>query len=365
MGVAPASVAPRPDLLRAVQWTDLPNWSADDHLAALRALRNACSALERQEAWRATCQSARSSDAERTAREWFETNFKPWQLTNPEGTEDGLVTGYYEPLLRGSRTRSPSFSYPLYAPPDDLITVDLTMVAPETRGLRLRGRLEGARLVPYYTRAEIEAGRAPLAGREVLWVDDPVELFFLQVQGSGRVRLTDGSTLRVLYANQNGHPYRSIGRALIERGELRADQASMPTIRAWALMHPDAMRELLNVNPSYVFFRLAEDDPRSPELGAPGALGVPLTAGRAIAVDPRFVPLGAPVYLATTRGTSNAPLERTVMALDTGSAITGSVRADFYWGFGEEADREAGRMRQNGRMWLLLPRDWTVQRSER
>ncbi len=358
---ASAARAPRADLLRRAGWGDLPNWIADDHPHALRTLRHACAALERQEAWRSTCLQARSTEAERDPRRWFESAFRPWQLLNVDGSESGLVTGYYEPLLRGSRTRVGAFIYPVLGPPDDLVTVDLTSVVPETTGLRLRGRLDGSRLVPYYTRAQIEAGIAPVAGRELLWVDDPIELFFLQVQGSGRVQLTDGTMVRVLYANQNGYPYRSIGRVLIERGELKPNEVSMPTIRAWALMHPGQVRELLNANDSYVFFRLAEDDPRRPDLGAPGAMGIPLIAGRSIAVDPRMVPLGAPVYLATTRPSSAGPLERTVLALDTGSAITGAVRADFYWGFGEEADREAGRMKQSGRMWVMLPKDWSVK----
>jgi membrane-bound lytic murein transglycosylase A len=348
-------------VLRRAGWGDLPNWVADDHGHALRTLRHACAALERQDAWRGTCLQARSSEAERDPRRWFESAFKPWQLVNVDGSESGLVTGYYEPLLRGSRTRTGPFIHPVLGPPDDLVSVELTSVVPETAGLRLRGRLEGTRLVPYYTRGQIEAGIAPVAGRELIWVDDPIELFFLQVQGSGRVQLTDGTMVRVLYANQNGYPYRSIGRVLIDRGELKPNEVSMPTIRAWALMHPTQVRELLNTNDSYVFFRLAEDDPRRPELGAPGALGIPLIAGRSIAVDPRMVPLGAPVYLATTRPSSAAPLERTVLALDTGSAITGAVRADFYWGFGEEADREAGRMKQSGRMWVMLPRDWPIK----
>jgi membrane-bound lytic murein transglycosylase A len=351
---------PRPDLLRRAGWTDLPNWAGDDHAAALRTLRHACATLERQEAWRATCGLARSSDAERDPRRWFENTFRPWQLVNADGSDSGLVTGYYEPLLRGSRTRSGPYQYPVLGAPDDLITVDLGSVVPESANLRLRGRIEGNRLVPYYTRGDIEAGRAPTSGRELLWVDDPVELFFLQVQGSGRVQLPDGSLVRVLYANQNGYPYRSIGRVLIDRGELKASEASMPTIRAWAMMNPARVRELLDSNDSYVFFRLAEDDPRRPDLGAPGALGIPLIAGRSVAIDPRIVPLGAPLYLSTTRPSSAAPLERTVLALDTGSAITGAVRADFYWGFGEEADREAGRMRQSGRLWVMLPRDWVM-----
>ena len=180
---------------------------------------------------------------------------------------------------------------------------------------------------------------------------DPIELFFLQVQGSGRVELPDGRRVRVGYAEQNGHPYQSIGRWLVEKGELKLEQASMQGIQAWARANPKRLNELLNANPSFVFFRELPDSGGGPL----GALGVPLTAGRSIAVDPRAIPLGAPVFLSTTQPLSEQPLQRLVMAQDTGGAIKGAVRADFFWGFGAEAGAQAGRMRQKGEMWALLP----------
>jgi membrane-bound lytic murein transglycosylase A len=217
--------------------------------------------------------------------------------------------------------------------------------------LRLRGRLDGRRVVPYYDRAQIGQGRAPLTGREIAWVDDAVELFFLQVQGSGRITLDSGETLRVGYADHNGFPYRSIGRHLVERGELPLEKASMQGIQAWARANPDKLTELLNHNARYVFFReLPAGLP-----GPIGSLGVPLTSRRSLAVDPGFVQLGAPVYIATTWPLSSRPLNRLMLAQDTGSAIRGAVRADFFWGFGDEAAREAGRMKQPLRMWVLLP----------
>jgi membrane-bound lytic murein transglycosylase A len=231
--------------------------------------------------------------------------------------------------------------------------IDLAAVAPETKNLRLRGRLDGRRVVPYFSRAEIENGAAPVAGKEIVFVDDPIEAFFLQIQGSGRVRLDSGEEVRIGYADQNGHPYQSIGRYLVDKGELKIGEASMQGIQAWARANPARLPELLNQNPSFVFFR--ELPPA--DTGPIGALGVPLTAERSIAVDPRFVPLGAPVYLATTRPNSDLPLERLVLAQDTGGAIRGAVRADFFWGTGPEAGSLAGRMRQQGRMWVLLPKE--------
>jgi membrane-bound lytic murein transglycosylase A len=290
-------------------------------------------------------------------RRWLETNFTPWILRRSDG-RDGLVTGYYEPLLQGSRIPTTAYRVPLYRVPEDLVTVDLGEVYPELKTMRLRGRLDQSRgrprLVPYWSRADIDAGRAPFAGNEIVWVGDAVEAFFLQVQGSGRVRMEDGSMIRLSYADQNGYPYRSIGKLLVDRGDLPLERASMQGIKAWGAENPDKLPALLAENPSYVFFR---EMPMStnPMDGPPGALGVPLTGGRSIAVDAKFVPLGAPVFLATTWPNSEQPLNRLVLAQDTGGAIRGPLRADFFWGFGEEASNQAGKMKQAGAMWLLWP----------
>jgi peptidoglycan lytic transglycosylase A len=287
-----------------------------------------------------------------TARRFFEQFYVPYHVSNTDGTDEGLITGYYEPLLRGSRKPSRRYRYPVYGVPDDLLVIDLAEVYPQLKGMRLRGRIEGRRVVPYYDRAQIENGAPGIRGKEIAWVDDPMALFFLQVQGSGRIRLENGAMLRVGYADQNGYPYRSIGRWLVERGELSLEQASMQGIQEWARQHPEQLRDLLNYNASYVFFReLPADLP-----GPVGALGVALTAGRSVAVDARYVPLGVPVYVATTRPNSNQPLNRLMLAQDTGGAIRGAVRADFFWGYGEEAAREAGRMKQPLHMWVLLPK---------
>ncbi len=345
-------------VLRRATWSDLPEWRAENPGRAWDALLASCGALKSQAAWRDICTVAaqiRNPDHE-TARRFFEFNFTPYQIVNPDGSVDGLITGYYEPLLHGSLQPTEHFRYPVYGVPDDLLVIDLADLYPELTGLRLRGRLDGRRVVPYYDRAQIEGGKAGVRGKEIAWVDDAIELFFLQIQGSGRIRLEDGRTLRVGYADQNGHPYRSIGRWLIERGELPLEKASMQGIKAWARQNHGRLTELLNYNASYVFFReLPADLP-----GPIGALGVPLTAQRSIAVDPGFVPLGAPVYLATTWPNSTKPLNRLTLAQDTGGAIRGAVRADFFWGYGEAAAREAGRMKQTVRMWLLLPTGYPV-----
>jgi membrane-bound lytic murein transglycosylase A len=312
--------------------------------------------------WRTPCTAAASVDGSNggAVRAFFETYFSPWSVLAQDGTAAGLITGYYEPLLRGSRTREARFTVPLYSPPDDLLTIDLGSLYPELAGRRLRGRVMGKRVVPYWDREDIDTGKAAVAGHELVYVDDPVEAFFLEIQGSGRIQLPDGSVLRLGYADQNGHPYRAIGRVLADRGEIPLERTSMQNIREWGRRNPDKLPEFLHANPSYVFFReLPTFAPGTLEAridGPIGSLGVPLLARRSAAVDTRAIPLGAPIWLAATYPSSDRPLQRLLMAQDTGGAIRGAVRADFFWGFGDEAGREAGRMKQEGRIWLLWPR---------
>lgn len=337
-------------------WADLPGWSDDDVAAAWPAFLLSCRGVASRgngAGWKRVCDLARAADGKPgfDARRFFEQNLKPYAIATGEGAVNGLVTGYYEPLLRGSRTRAKGYEQPVRGVPDDLLTIDLSAVFPELKDKRVRGRLEGNKVLPYWSRAEIAARGDKLPGPTLLYVDDAVELFFLQVQGSGRVRLADGSTVRLNYADQNGHPYQSIGKVLVERGELKLEEASMQGIQSWARANPGRLDALLNSNPSYVFFREMPNGNGGPI----GALGVPLTAERSIAIDPRSVPLGSPVFLVTTRPNSSAPLNRLVMAQDTGGAIKGAVRADYFWGFGKEAGEQAGRMKQSGRMWILLP----------
>ena len=353
---APPGPALRVNPLEPVDFAAIAGWKEGEQGAAWPALLASCQALRWREAWRAVCAKAMElrSPTDEEARRFLEEQFVPWRLANSDGAIDGLVTGYYEPVLRGSRTKRAPFVHPLYAPPDDLLTIDLGATNPELRGLRLRGRIDGKRVVPYFSRAEIARGNAPVAGKEILWVDDPIEAFFLQVQGSGRVQLASGETLRVGYADQNGHPFQSIGRFLVDRGELKLGEASMQSIKSWAAANPQRVEELLDQNPSFVFFR--ELPLADPAIGPVGAFGVPLLAGRSIAVDTRYVPLGAPVFLATTYPASVTPMTRLVLAQDAGGAIRNPVRADFFWGSGAEAGAQAGRMRQQGRMWVLLPK---------
>jgi membrane-bound lytic murein transglycosylase A len=276
-------------------------------------------------------------------------------------TDRGRLTGYYEPELIGSRVRGEPFTVPLYRVPDDLLIVDLGTVYPELQGKRVRGRItessSGKRVVPYWSRADIDGAQA-LRGQELLWVDDPIEAFFLQIQGSGRVRLSGktepGSVVRVGYADTNGQPYRSIGTWLIERGELTLENASMQGIKAWVRANPQRLRELLDQNPSYVFFReLPLGDPAA---GPVGAFNVPLTAGVSVAADPQFTPLGAPLIVRSASPVDGAPLMRLVVAQDTGGAIRGPLRFDFFWGTGRTAGEIAGRQRDDVYAWLLVPK---------
>ncbi|GAB4126024.1 MAG: murein transglycosylase A [Sideroxydans sp.] len=351
----PPAMKPAPEYLPA-EWAALPDWLQQDLPAGWPALRQSCRALRLKPVWLPICAAAEqvAEDDAMAQRTFYETWFTPYQVLNPDGSDTGLITGYYEPLLKGSRTRSARFPYPIYAPPDDMLEVDLGELFPELRGRIARARLDGKRVVPYFNRAEIDAGLAPaLRGKELYFVGNPVELFFLQIQGSGRIELEDGTRVKIGYAEQNGHPYASIGRKLIDMGELKPEEASMQGIKRWAETHPEQLPIVLGHNPSYVFFRELPDTLAGPL----GALGVPLTAEYSIAVDPRRIPLGLPVFLATTRPNSNEPLHRLVFAQDTGGAIKGAVRADFFWGFGELAGYQAGRMRQTGRLWVLFPKD--------
>ncbi|QKS28572.1 murein transglycosylase A [Accumulibacter sp.] len=345
--------------LQAARWSDLPGWNDDDLAVAWPPFLQSCRGLASRPQWplwKAVCDDARAmvAPAAPAVRAFFESRLQPWLLTNPDGSTRGLVTGYYEPLLRGSRTRGQPYLQPVLGVPPDLLTIDLGSILPELKNMRLRGRLQGNKVVPYFSRAEIGKRANEGGERVLLYVDDPVELFFLQVQGSGRVQLPDGSKLRLAYADQNGHPYQSIGRVLVDRGEMSLEQASMQSIKQWARANPSRVSELLNANPSYVFFR--EEAIRGRDGDGPnGALGVSLTPERSIAVDPRHVALGAPVFLATTLPDSAQPWRRLVMAQDTGGAIRGVVRADLFWGFGAAAGNQAGRMKQQGQMWVLLP----------
>lgn len=339
-----------------VSFSDLPGWKSDNLKDVLPAFRKSCRAIGKKKDWQDVCAKAYDIDENDTfaIRSFFETYFIPYRIANENGSETGLATGYFEPLLKGSRVRKGKFRTALYRQPDDLLVIDLASAYPQLKGLRLRGKLDGNRVVPYETRAEIEKS-GKLAGHEIVWVDDVLDAFFLEIQGSGRVYIPEsGETIRLAYANQNGRPYRSIGRYLLDRGELKPGQASSQQIRQWIRKNPERLREVLDSNPSYVFFREERID--DPSEGPKGALGVPLTPERSIAIDPRHIPLGAPVFVDTTRPYSSVPLQKLMLAQDTGGAIRGAVRADYFWGFGPQAGEMAGKMKQKLKVWLLLPK---------
>ncbi|MFQ5692870.1 MAG: murein transglycosylase A [Nitrospinota bacterium] len=379
--------APRKDrlVLEPVSFKDLPGWRDGRHAGAILAFRKSCERLERQPDdrplggasvagriadWRAVCAAAAKwaeagPRGDEEARAFFERWFVPLRATN-RGDPRGLFTGYYEPVLRGARTRGGRFTVPIYRRPPDLVTVDLGLFRRELRGRRIAGRVVGGELRPYDDRAAINAGTLEGRGLELVWVDDPVAAFFLHVQGSGRVILKDGEVLRLGYDAQNGHPYRAIGRDLIDRGVLSRASVSLQTIRAWMKEHPEEARKLMERNPSYVFFRRVEGD------GPVGAQGAVLTPLRSLAVDRRFIPLGVPLWVDTTAPAATPggaeepegsfrPLRRLFIAQDTGGAIRGPVRGDVFWGSGPEAEAAAGRMKQEGEYYLLLPRALVIR----
>jgi len=354
----PASQASPTVKFEPVKWNRLPGWRGDDVLAAWPAIVSTCSVLGARPEWQPVCAAvvaASPADAD-FARGLLEQQLTPYRVVRVTGRQhdtQGLVTGYYEPLLHGSRERNPQFATPLYGRPDDLLIVDLAAVIPELKGKRVRGRLEGNRVVPYYSRAATR--EAPgLAGHEIVWIDNALDAFMLEIQGSGRVQLTTGETIRLQYADQNGQPYRSIGRYLADQGVMTIDQVNTPAIRNWLAANPGRVNEVLDSNPSVVFFSEAPLD--DPTIGPKGAQGQPLTAGRSIAIDPKFLPLGAPMFLSTTQPGSDLPLQRLVVAQDTGGAIRGPLRADLFFGFGADAGSQAGMMKYDGEMWLLWPR---------
>ena len=345
----------------------LEGWREDSLEGALLAWQRNCEAMMiKGQPFVRLCEESNRFELNDfvAVRRFFETQFEPRRLVTagPSGRNQNTITGYYEPVLKGSRTPSEIYKIPLYKTPADLVTVKLEKQYPALQSYRLRGRLvqteNGPEIQPYPSRAELET-QGLLKGHEIAWVTDPIEAFFLQIQGSGKVKLEDGSYMRLGYANQNGHPYVSIGRWLVNQGELTLAQASMQGIQAWLNRNPQRQNELLHQNPSVVFFR--ELPPTNdPTEGPLGSLGVPLTAGRSLAVDPRYVALGLPVVLSTRMpgesGQKPQAVTRLVFAQDTGSAIQGPHRGDFFFGSGFEAGQRAGRMKYDGEMVVLIPK---------
>lgn len=366
---APAEPTPARLDLAAARFADLAGWSAGRAAAALPAFRATCGALRSGrgggalgEALRgapleplcAAAAAVRDGDAA-AALAFFEREFTPWAATN-RGEDEGLLTGYYEPELAARRRRTGRFVHPLYRVPGDRVLVDLGEFKRDLAGRKVTGRIDRGRFLPYFDRAQIERGALSRRGLELAWVEDPVALFFLQIQGSGRLRYEDGTLLRVGYAGQNGHDYTAIGKVLVERGAMPLEEVSLQSIRAWLVAHPADADGVMDANRSYVFFRVLPG--KAPE----GGSGAELTPRASLAVDTSFWPYGVPLWLETTlpeapeAGLVETPLQTLVVAQDTGGAIRGPVRGDLFLGPGAEAEAIAGRMRQPLRLWLLWPR---------
>jgi membrane-bound lytic murein transglycosylase A len=348
---------PGPLRLTKTEFSHLDGWATSDPQSALAAFQRSCESLAAKPDsepmgtyggtladWRAPCAAAAKTDPAQ-ARAFFEHWFQPVAVAAGR-VQTGRFTGYYEPEIKGSRTQHGAYQVPIYAKPDDLVQVDLGAFRPALQGERIAGRLEGAKLVPYPSRADIAAHG--LNAKILFYTDEPVELFFLHIQGSGRVTFEDGSTARVAYAAQNGQPYTAIGKTLIAHG-VPKNGMSLQVIRAWLKSHPADADAVMNSDASYVFF--SEEQLGDPELGAKGAQGVPLTPKASVAVDPRIHGLGTPFYVA-----GPAPLGRVLIAQDIGGAIRGVIRGDVYFGYGEKAEAEAGIMNQSGRFYALLPK---------
>jgi len=338
-GATPSSYSSSIAGFRSVSWQDLPAWQEDDLTQAWPAWLKSCEALRKRNSeinWRQACSLASeiSGRDKQAIRQYFEGNFQAYEVRNSAtGKESGLITGYYEPVMDGSQTRTATYSVPLYGLP---------------RAWKV------TKPSPAPTRAELMSSGV-LRGSEIAWVQDPVAAAFMQIQGSGKIRLEDGRVLRLGYAGTNDQPFKSFAQWLLDRKEITRGEATMQGISAWAKRNPGRVEEMLNANPRFVFFKELPSNV-SADLGPIGALGVPLTAERSIAIDLKAMPLGAPVFLSTTKPLSSQILQKLVMAQDTGKAIVGGVRADYYWGSGDSAGELAGRMKQDGKMWLLLPR---------
>lgn len=356
-------VAVGPVRFAPAAFNELPATFDADWSAALTAFQKSCTKMAGSALWGAPCSAAAATNSA-GARIFFENAFDIWRVGwvdnkdgRPDFKETGLATGYYEPMLRGSLREHAAYRWPLYGVPDDLIQVDLSELHPQLKGLRLRGKVVGRKLVPYDSREEIAAqGRS--AGRRVLcWVDDPVEAFFLQIQGSGRILLDDGRWMRVGFGDQNGHPYKSLASWLIQNAGLKPSEMSMQRIKRWAAENPSRTQELLNANPNFVFFEerlgFADDD------GPLGAQSVPLTPLASVAVDRRFWPLGLPFVIDVQQSSPVMDFVRPVVAQDTGGAIKGPLRFDYFWGYADAAGQKAGGQKSKVAAWVMLPKGST------
>ena len=370
-------IAEKPDKpgqaqLRRWTFAALSGWADDRHGEALVAFQKSCAKILSRPAdrqlgdnrsvpggrvgdWQGVCGAAMALNTadHAGAKRFFEAQFTPYEVRDAlrtDAPETGLFTGYYEPELNGTWVRGGQYQTPLLARPDDLVSVSLGQFDDELGGNTVWGRVLDGKLRPYPDRKAIENGALGAKGQPLLWVDSPVDAFFLHVQGSGQVRLADGTVRHVGFAGKNGRKYKSIGRVLIDSGEIPAARLTMDAIRAWIDARPTEGQKLIEQNPSYIFFRLLDGD------GPLGAQGVALTPERSLAVDRRYMPLGAPLWLETHEPLNGAqPLNRLMVSQDTGGAIRGVVRGDFFFGAGARATKRAGNMKRPGRYFILLP----------
>lgn len=354
-----AGVAVVPGFEQA-SFSALPPSEDADWERARSAFRRSCSSksFAASALWQAACQEAAGTGP---ARSFFERNFTPWAVTadqSVDGTkisseETGLMTGYYEPVLRASATKSSAYAWPVLATPPDLIDVELSSLYPELKGKRVRGKLSGRKLLPYDDRRAIDQ-RTDLHPYAIAWLADPIDQLFLQIQGSGKLDIPGRGVIRVSYADQNGRPYKAVANWLIARGDMTRSEASMQAIRNWAKSHPAEVPELLAYNPSYVFFK--DMGPAPAGTGPNGAQGVPLTPGASVAVDRTRWKYGTPFFVDVSQTLPAMHFSRPVVAQDTGGAIRGVIRFDYFWGSGDAAGESAGRQKSNVRAWALAPR---------
>lgn len=340
----------------------IQNISEEAWSTGLEAFQTSCRSMGKKRIWAEVCAKAQTTPLTE-AKNFFMDNFAPWQMSKVEvgkqtGTVynkslTGLMTGYYEPLLKIKSHKTSTHTIPILSTPDDLIIVDLASLYPSLKGLRLRGKLEGRRLIPYDDRKAI-VQRKDLDKYALGWSDDPVAVFFLQIQGSGRLETDTGDVLRVGYDDQNGHPYKAVGSWLVKKGYLKKHQLSMQNIQKWAKENPSEVNTLLDQNPSFVFFK--ERVVKNQNEGPVGAQGLPLTSQGSVAVDRKHVPLGTPLIVQVSQDNPPLNFTRPVVAQDTGGAIRGPLRFDFFWGFGDSAGAQAGRQKSDVTAWLLLPK---------
>ncbi|MFH1947989.1 MAG: murein transglycosylase A [Pseudomonadota bacterium] len=322
----------------------LPEWEKENFQEALAAFVNSCKTKKTQTLYSDLCHRAQET---KDAKAFLEKEFTPYQINASDGCKTGLLTGYYEPQLRGSLTKTEVYKYPVHKTPDDLIIVDLGSVYPELKKYRLRGKIVGNKLVPYYARKDSEK-QDNTPENIICYVDSKIDLFFLEIQGSGRVLLDNGENIYIGYDNQNGHPYKAIGRYLVKKKELKLEDVSLQSIRAWLEKNPARIDEVLNYNDSLVYFK-QKDKPAS------GSLGIELTPKRSIAIDRKFIPLGSLLYLSAD--VDENKFCNVVLAQDTGGAINGAVRADLFMGHGEDAMQTAGKLKSEDlKLWILLPK---------